>query len=101
MLSGLGNERGIVFEPVSIGHVVLSAAFVVSKHILENDEEPGAQIGSGLPRADIGDRARQAFLDKVVRIIGVARHVARETAQPRYLRPHGGNGFLGILRHSR
>src|SRR5262249_40228155 len=88
MLSGLCDERTVVFKPASIGNVVLRAPLVVSEHILKDDKEPGAQIGSGLPGADIGYRTRQALLDEIVRIIGIARHVARKTAQSRYLRSH-------------
>ena len=61
------------------------AAHVVDMLIVQDGEEPGAQIGAGLPQMLFGDGAGQAALNQIVG----PRHIARQRAgiapQPRDL----------------
>jgi hypothetical protein len=99
MLLGWRDKGRISFQAASIRHVMLGAALVVPKDVLENDEKPSPEICPRLPGVDIGDRSREAFLDEVVRIIRIAGHIASEAAQPRDFRLHSGNGFAIVLRN--
>ena len=56
------------------------------EHVAQDGQQPGAQVGAGLPAVDAADRAQQAFLHEIVGDIGIARQIAGEVPQPGNLR---------------
>jgi hypothetical protein len=55
---------------------------IVDMLIVQDREEPGAQIGAGLPQMLFGDRAGEATLDEIVGPRHIPRQRPRIAAQP-------------------
>jgi hypothetical protein len=54
----------------------LVAADLVDMAIAQDDAQPRAYVCSGLPRIHLCDRARQAFLNQIIGVIGLAAEVS-------------------------
>src|SRR5260370_36272644 len=66
--------------------LVHRAPHIVDVLIMKDREEPGPQVGAGLPEMLFGDSAGQAALDEIVGSGHIARQCARIAPKPRDLR---------------
>jgi hypothetical protein len=62
------------------------AADFVEVAVPQEDEQPCAQIGTGLPRVDLCDRPRETFLYEVISVVELASNVPGVPPQMRDLR---------------
>jgi hypothetical protein len=68
---------------VVLHRIALGTPIVVTEHVVQDREQPGAHVGARLKRVKAADGAQQALLDEVVRGVAVAGEQARVAAQSR------------------
>src|SRR5437764_10060431 len=83
---GLHGQHRRHFFDSDVDALAHRAPDIVDVLIVQDREQPGAQIGAGLPQMLFGDRASQAALDEIVRACHVPGQRPRIAAQPRNFR---------------
>src|SRR5437763_13826695 len=80
---GMHDQHRRHFLDGDMDALVHRAAHIIDVLVMKDREEPGPQVGAGLPEVLLGDGSGQAALDEIVGPGHIAGQGARVAAQPR------------------
>src|ERR1700733_15247503 len=75
--------QGLGVAAVSVLHLPPPLAIIRAEQVAKDREQPCRQVGTGLERIDVGQRAEQGLLDQIVGAIAIATERDRKRAQAR------------------